>query len=179
VRRFVDRLATHVRALHQATADALQRLTADYRALLVMDDAERRGFRFEAWLRKLFDTYDCSISSLKTQERTSRSTSTAPAAPSTPASPSTKRCSSSSLRSRRSLSGSRCRWARCCSPPARAASGCRSRTRRSSSTSQPAGAAPRGDRLPLGSVDAHRARGWLEREEQGGRRRPGQHILPR
>jgi ATP-dependent Clp protease protease subunit len=56
--------------------------------------------------------------------------------------PSTTRSSLSSLRSRRSRSGSRCRWARSCLLPARKANGWRSRTRRSSSTSS--GAASRG-----------------------------------
>ena len=44
---------------------------------------------------------------------------------------STTRCSSSSPTCRRSASGSRCRWARCCSPAGRRASGWRCRTRRS------------------------------------------------
>ncbi len=63
--------------------------------------------------------------------RTSRSTSTRPAAPSTRASRSTTRCSSSSPTCRRSASASRCRWARCCCPAARRASGWRCPTRRS------------------------------------------------
>ena len=59
------------------------------------------------------------------------STSTRPAARCTRASRSTTRCSSSSPTCRRSASGSRCRWARCCWPAARRASAWRCRTRRS------------------------------------------------
>jgi hypothetical protein len=42
----------------QAIGMALERLTSAYFALLAMDDAQRRGFDFEPWLRSLFDIFD-------------------------------------------------------------------------------------------------------------------------
>lgn len=42
----------------RATSEALAALKADYHGLLGMDDAQRRGFAFEPWLRRLFDVFD-------------------------------------------------------------------------------------------------------------------------
>lgn len=42
----------------RALSDALERLRASYFELFMMDDAQRRGFAFEPWLRELFDVFD-------------------------------------------------------------------------------------------------------------------------
>lgn len=42
----------------QATTQELEQLRAEYLGLLVMENAQRRGYAFEAWVRRLFDVFD-------------------------------------------------------------------------------------------------------------------------
>ena len=50
--------ARNQRDLRQATSEALQRARSDYFTLFSLEDAQRRGFEFEPWLRALFDLFD-------------------------------------------------------------------------------------------------------------------------
>ena len=50
--------ARNQRELRQATSEALQRARSDYFTLFSLEDAQRRGFEFEPWLRALFDLFD-------------------------------------------------------------------------------------------------------------------------